>query len=465
MSAADLATERTGPAGDVVPLPREQPRRPADKRQLAVLALILLAYLGLAVGWDRATPPFNNPDEPAHWNYIRYVAETGTLPVLRPGDDAQALVDRLKSQHYRADSPIDPIRYESHQPPLYYAIAAVLYKVTAGLPRGRQVEVVRLLSTLFGALTIVACWRIARTLLPAEPAVALAVAAFVAFVPMHVNMTAAVDNDALGDLLLALAVLGLLLWVQRGLTWRGAALLGAVIGLAALAKVTTLVAFPLAALAAALRYARAGADARRAHPAVALLILCAFAAALWGWWVLRNMLVYGPHDPLALDINRQVVAQPLTGPLNGAAARRFLNITFDSFWAQFGWMGIPVPSIYPALAALCALAALGLPAALVRALRQAPAPAILRQRGGEFLLVFAWPALVVASDVQYNLTFIQAQGRYLFPGLGGLGLAFALGLSRLAGPRLSTAALATVSALLALLCALLLKTVVIPAWR
>jgi 4-amino-4-deoxy-L-arabinose transferase-like glycosyltransferase len=434
-------------------------------RARGLLTLIVLGYLALAAGWNLATPPFDNPDEPAQWNYVRYVADTGSLPVLRAGDDPAALLDRLRSAHFPPGESIDAIRYESHQPPLYYATAALLYKLTAGLTLVRHVQAVRLLSTLFGALTVLVSWRLARALLPEEPLLALATAAFVAFVPMHVNMTAAVENDALSNLLLAVGVLALLLWLQRGLAWRGAVLLGLIMGLALLTKVTALVIVPLAVLTAILRYRRAGRDGGHAHPLAALLGACAVTLLLWGWWVGRNMLTYGRHDPLALDINRLVVSQPLTGPLTRGAVERFITISFDSFWAQFGWMGIPVPAIYPVLTLLSVLAALGLVVALFRALRAEAGPAVVRARAGEVLLVVAWPVLVLAADVQYNLTFIQAQGRYLFPGIGGIGLFFMLGLSRLAGPRLSRTALLLVSLLLALLCALLLKTVVIPAWR
>jgi 4-amino-4-deoxy-L-arabinose transferase-like glycosyltransferase len=440
-------------------------RRWPTTLQVGLLACMVAVYLALAIGWNLATPPFDNPDEPAQWNYVRFVADTARLPVLRVGDDPQQLVDRLKTARFPAGQSIDTIRYESHQPPLYYVGAAVVYKLTAALALKRHVEAVRLLSTLCGLLTIVVAWAIARAALPGEPALALAAAGFVAFVPMHVNMTAAVENDALSNLLLAVSMLGLLLWLQHGFAWRGAIVLGLVMGLAALAKVTALVVLPLALLAALLRYRRAGSESRHAHPVIALIIAYAVTLLVWGWWVVRNMLIYGMHDPLALDINRLVVPQPLTGPLNAAAANRFFTISFDSFWAQFGWMGIPVPRVYPALILLSVLAALGLVVALFRALRPAAGSDGESHVGGDLLLVLAWPVLVFLSDAQYNLTFIQAQGRYLFPGIGGIALFFMLGLSRLAGPRLSGAAVGAAVVLLATLSAVLLKTVVIPAWR
>ena len=432
---------------------------------LAVLALILLAFLGLGVAWDRATPPFDNPDEPAHWNYVKFVATRFQLPVLRPGDDPAQLLSKLVSEHFPPGQSIATIRYEFHQPPLYYASAAVLYKLTLGLPQRQHVEVVRLLSLLYGLATVWLSWLFARLLAPREHWLALATAAFVAFVPMHINMAAAVDNDALSNMLLTLTVVLLLRWLQRGVGWKGAIAIGFVIGLGALTKVSTLVALPLAVLTAFLRWRRADAGHDPLPPLGALVVSGVVTLLVWGWWVIRNMLTYGVRDPLALTINRIVVAQPLTGPITLTTAKNFATVTFHSFWAQFGWMGIPVPAVYPPLELLTLLAFVGTLVALVRFVEAHPGEWALSARGGELLLLVGWPLLVLASVVQYNLTFIQEQGRYLFPAIGGFGFCFMLGLSRLAGPRLSPLVLLAVSFLLFLLCIVLLRDVVIPAWH
>ncbi|MCL4541784.1 MAG: hypothetical protein M1396_05540, partial [Chloroflexi bacterium] len=200
-------------------------------------------------------------------------------------------------------------------------------------------------------------------------------------------------------------------------------------------------------------------------PLGVLLVSGLVTVLVWGWWVIRNMLTYGVRDPLALTINRIVVAQPLTGPITLTTVKNFATVTFHSFWAQFGWMGIPVPAVYPPLELLTLLAFAGTLVALVRFVEAHPGEWALSARGGEILLLVSWPLLVLASVVQYNLTFIQEQGRYLFPAIGGFGLCFMLGLSRLAGPRLSPFVLSAVSFLLFLLCIVLLRNVVIPAWH
>jgi hypothetical protein len=122
-----------------------------------------------------------------------------------------------------------------------------------------------------------------------------------------------------------------------------------------------------------------------------------------------------------------VVGQPRT-VLGLEAARHFVVVTFQSFWAQFGWMGILVDQrIYLLLAVLTGLAALGLALWIAQRLPRLPA----RQKWALGLLALTF-LLILAGMLQYNLTFIQAQGRYLFPAIVPIAIFFVLGLRELA---------------------------------
>src|SRR5574340_1261751 len=88
-----------------------------------VLGLVLLVYVLLAGLYAVRTPRWQAPDEPAHFNYVRAIAETGTLPVLSPGDYDQKYLEEIKSKRFPADMSVDSIRYEAWQPPLYYIAA------------------------------------------------------------------------------------------------------------------------------------------------------------------------------------------------------------------------------------------------------------------------------------------------------------------------------------------------------
>jgi hypothetical protein len=165
-----------------------------------------------------------------------------------------------------------------------------------------------------------------------------------------------------------------------------------------------------------------------------------------GWWLVRNAVVYGNLDILARLRHDMVVAgQPRT-VWGLDALRHFVITTFNSFWAQFGWMGIPVDQrIYQALAVLTIMAATGLALYLTR---RFPGLDPTQKWGlGLAALLFV---LIFGGMAQYNLDYIQPQGRYLFPAAVAVALAFALGLEELAGRALCIVLLAGGVAWLAL---------------
>jgi hypothetical protein len=106
----------------------------------------------------------------------------------------------------------------------------------------------------------------------------------------------------------------------------------------------------------------------------------------------------------------------------GALPSAFVGTTFRSFWAQFGWMAVPIDArIYTALAMLSGVATLGFVVRLVEGREGRP----LATRAG--LLLACAALLTLATHLGYNLSFYQPQGRYLFPALIPLGLAWSLG--------------------------------------
>ncbi len=385
------------------------------------LVLILGLYALFGVLYAVYTPPWQAPDEPAHYNYIRFLAEQRALPVIGPGDYDQAYLERVVRERFPPDLSIAPLTYEDHQPPLYYLLATPVYL----LGNGRLLPL-RLLSVVLGLLWLTVVHRLARELCPARPAPALIATALAALVPQHIAMTAAVNNDALADLVLATALLVALRPPSRPWT------LGAVLGLALLTKTTAYVALPVALLALWWPRDRESFSPRRAAAQTARALLAALILA--GPWLARNISLYGWTDPLGLARhNAVVVGQPRTaewlaryGPAELAA--RFLRITFQSFWGQFGWMAVPLhPPVYWALALLSGLLLAGFLAWALDRRRPRLSPA---QRRSAALLALS-ALLTVLSYLWYNRTFVQHQGRYLFPALVPLALVGALGLDGL----------------------------------
>lgn len=380
---------------------------------LYALRAILALYALLGVLYAVYTPPWQAPDEPAHYNYIRFVAEEGALPVIGPGDYDQAYLGRIVSEGFPQGLSVAPLTYEDHQPPLYYLLATPVYLLTGG-----RLLPLRLLSVALGLIWLTVVHRLARALCPDRPFLALTAAGLAALIPQHIAMTAAVNNDILAELLLATTLLLALRpdpnpWV-----------LGAVVGLALVTKTTAYIALPVALVALGSNHKGYPYGARAGRMLLAALLVA-------GPWLARNVVVYGWMDPLGLARHNTVVTgQPRTaewlalyGPLG--LAERFVRTTFQSFWGQFGWMAVPLhPPVYLALAALSGLVVAGFVGWLLDRRRPRLTP---HQRRGAGLLTLS-ALLTVLSYFWYNATFVQHQGRYLFPALVPLALMGALGI-------------------------------------
>jgi 4-amino-4-deoxy-L-arabinose transferase-like glycosyltransferase len=409
------------------------------------LTLVIGTYLLVGVLFAVYTPDWQAPDEPAHYNYVRYLAEQGRFPVLQQGDYPQDYLEEIKSQKFPAHLPIDPIRYEFHQPPLYYLLATPVFKLFDGalLP-------LRLLSVILGGGLVYVAYRLALAVCPTQPVLALGAAAFVAFVPMHVAMAAAVNNDTLAELLLALALWGGVRYLRGEIKDKKTlAVVGSLLGLGLLTKIYALIAVAVAVAAVALRRRR---DLRRAVSDLAWLLVPVLVFALP--WLARNVAVYGWPDVMGLARHDAVVeGQPTTAEWIADYGWRYLigqgvRTTYRSFWGKFGWMAVLMDRrIYLALSLFAAVATAGFIWWLVSAwvsFRRSGQAGILNSSkdatsarprpltssgclGAPAVLLLFSVLLTFISYLWYNTKFVQHQGRYLFPALVPLSLALALG--------------------------------------
>lgn len=399
---------------------------------------ILATYLVIGVLFAVNTPAWQAPDEPAHYNYVHFVAVHGALPVLQPGDYDQAQQMQAIDARFGPGSSIAAFRYEFHQPPLYYVLAAPIFRLTAGalLP-------LRLFSVFLGALLLLVIYRAAALIV--RPALALGVMAFVAFLPMHVAMLSAVNNDSLAELLMAVMLwqcLHLLLHPPRQSLrpWFG---LGAIAGLGLITKSTVYGLLPMlgVTLIVAWRDQLRPAGDKRRDASIFLAVMAPLLLLALPWW-LRNLAVYGGTDFLGLNRHDDIVlgqlrtAEFLAQQGWISLVTRFTTWTFRSFWGQFGWMSVLLDGrIYTALLILSTATAVGALAELRRVWREG------RDTVRRAILILSLAALgAVGGYLWYNLGFVQHQGRYLFPALLAFAVGWAVGLAALARPGVSRAA-------------------------
>lgn len=402
-----------------------------------LLALIVLVYLALATLYAVNVPAWQAPDEPAHFNYIHELATTGQLPVLRLGDYDEAYIRELTSQRFPPELSIAPLRYEAHQPPLYYLLGAEIFRLTQG-----ELLPLRLLSVALGALFVALIYAMVRLVFPGRPALALGAAAFTAFLPMHVAQAASVNNDALAEVLLAAVLLLSIRYVKLALlgprppnAW-DALLMGLLLGLALVTKVSAYVTVPVALAAPLIAWhesRRSPIDNSPIHRSPithsAIIFFPALLIALP--WYLRNASLYGKLDILARSWHDVVViGQLTTGELlaqAGLAAvlERFLVWSHSSFWGVFGWMGVWMDArVYAAALAFGVAVAAG---CMWQVAGRNTTAYRLRFRGWALALLGLSALGTLGIYLAYNLQFVQPQGRYLFPALPAISLAVAIG--------------------------------------
>ena len=146
------------------------------------------------------------------------------------------------------------------------------------------------------------------------------------------------------------------------------------------------------------------------------------------WW-LRNLSTYGGLDIYGMANHDAVVAdQPRTADwiaTNSLVSwlERWVSFTFQSFWGQFGWMGVLMPTwLYRLLALWSAVLVVG----LLMWLSQARGDPRRAAQDVQLIVLSVAVFFVILTYVYYNWTFVQHQGRYLFPGLIPIALGVAL---------------------------------------
>ena len=321
---------------------------------------ILAAYLLLGLCYSLVSPIFETPDEAQHFFVVREIVEQHGLPVQRPGEPSRWL-------------------QEGSQPPLYYLVGALFSgwidtsdwqafssrnpfavqgdPLTPGnrnvyLHRAPEefpwhgtvlaVHILRLVSLGLGAASVLLTYAIACLVFPDRKRMALAAAALHAFIPQFIFISAAVSNDSLATLTCA-AVLWQSLRVARAASSRREDfLLGALVGLAAVSKLSG-AALALVAVAGVLFSAANAVNPLRAKQGalIRVSVVAATAMLVAGWWYLRNLLAYGD----ATGLNRMLA---IVGTRNPAPDFWQLLDELEglrlSFWGIFGWFSILMPA-------------------------------------------------------------------------------------------------------------------------
>jgi hypothetical protein len=456
--------KRRIPVQPYMGVPPTSLRRRPELRSLAIQRHFLrrpgfvLAIISFWLGvlWVAAIKPLDAPDEPAHLQTIMEVRRAHILPEVhydlsQPGGIVIGTPGDAAARDYAVAHGInDGFRltpYESIQPPLYYVICGLL----AGLVEPNPQTVLylsRLVSALFGAGVVYFVWAAARDFAPGCPMWAVGAAGVVALLPQFCFNSATAANDSIANCACAAAFAVWFRALRRPDydTWMLRC--GAIMGIALLSKLTATALLPGLGLVVFFRAFQLGKSqqgfARRVrHWVLRFLRMLTGATiailAVCGWWLVRNLIVYGDisgsRDGLEFFKGKFVLLD-----VNSAGSWNwFLEWSWHSTWGRFGWMGATLPgefyeqarNVALDLLILSGLALLGVLGRWAIVRRGIPVHSLQAA-----LVMGVAAGLLAVGYIQFSTTVaFQPQARYFFPVLLPAGLAFTGGLHALAPGR------------------------------
>lgn len=436
-----------------------------------------------AASWSILSPPFQVPDEPSHFAYVQQLADAHRLPVggtdeFSPQENAilddldyhfikflpraRTISSRAQEQTLEADlahplpgtGPGDA-GTASTEPPLYYALETVPYELGASGSLLDRLQLMRLLSAVFGGLTALFAFMFVRETLPRVPWAWTAGGLGVALAPLLGFMSGAVNPEAMLSTVSAALFYLLARGFRRGLTCKLAAAIGALIAIGLLTKLNFLGLLPGAIVGLIVLALRTRAKSRRtAHIALAVGLGVAASPALlyiaFESLVGRaslNLVSNSSSDVLKLGALPSEISYVwqfylprlpgMTDYFPGISTSRVL--WFDGFVGLYGWADTPFAGWVYDLALLPA----GILAVLaVRAL--AIGRVALRRRAMELFVYAAMGvgAMALVGAASYTNDVVNQLGpytepRYLLPLLPLLAVVLALaarGAGRRFGP-------------------------------
>lgn len=408
------------------------------------LPILIAIYALLSMGLIFSVPIGAAPDEGAHLEYVKFIADNNALPVFEPRG---------------ANFP----GYEFHQPPLFYLASAVWWKI---LPAEIAPYACRVVSMLCGAAGLWLIWNAMVSLFPARREWAVIATGFAALWPLHIAVGSFAGNDSIADLVCTAMFWKMAQMVSKTstsstrITVRDAAVVGILVGLGILSKNTTVVIGVVALVTLWLLARRNGekhTQVDASYGAKMLLIGVAVSLLVGGAWLWRNTTLYGdafafrifdeafrnssphPADYFTTDA-AQAFGQQITIT---TYSRALFLITFSTWWGFFGGPNSalrvlnvfgasgarPEATLWLPIGALFSLATILIFVGLARTI-----PLWKRLDSAHRTTLGGWffgAILVLLAFIYFNTTQFQGQARYLHPALLPISFGVAVGWTQL----------------------------------
>ncbi|HEV7772719.1 MAG TPA: DUF2142 domain-containing protein [Conexibacter sp.] len=322
-----------------------------------------------AAAWSILTPAFQVPDEQTHVAYAQQIAEAGRPPIAKRGDERlapellaamaltrfgtldarsfgaavwsplqQRLLDTELHTGLARHSENDTAGPAAPEPPLYYALEAIPYRLASGVTLLDRIALMRLLSALMAGVTTLFVFLFVRECLPGRPWGWTVGALGAALSPVLGFVSGGVNPDALLFPICAALFYALAVAFRRGLTTGRAAWIGAILAAGLIGKINFygLVPGALLALALAARASAGGLNMRAAR-----LVGVAVGIAVTPFLLLTAL------DALAWDRAFVLARTPAERPEDHGNLGGQLGYLWQVFLPRLPGQSTAFPEFYP----------------------------------------------------------------------------------------------------------------------
>jgi hypothetical protein len=399
----------------------------SDKRGWLALLLSLTLIRGLI--YLSVTPPWQSPDETGHFEYAWLIAHLGQLPTedtLSPPFERE-LLSSLYEWRYGEyigrtlpgqmparlnDLPSQIFAQRSRTVLMDRFSPAYLWQALFVWPFRHhdlvlQLYAARFSSVMLNLVIVWLAWRIFAEVMPRSLGWAAAMTAFVIFLPQHTFINASVNEGPLAELCACVVFYGWLRLFQNTY-WGNVAIVMAGTAVGLWTKNTAAFLLPFDALMLTLltarRYSGTTWSRRLTYMSLSMALIV----------LLGLVALQAPSGRMAQDILQQWWAAPQLYLENGRVSLdQALWQSFDSFWAQFGWMSVQAGPAWRLLTYILTWVAIE-GWAFPRLSHRLESVQATRLLGTALLSAVAiW--LVFMLVAPYGLAYYQ--GRYLFPAI------------------------------------------------
>ena len=284
------------------------------------------------------------------------------------------------------------------------------------------------------------------------PKTAVISATLVALLPMSVALHSAVSNDPLLFCLVTWALAVSARCVQQGWTTRKAIIVGVLAGLALLTKTSALAIMPVLVVALAISYKSADKDSRPSLLAMASCLVLPILIALP--WLMRNQSLYG--ELFAMNAFKSAfTGNPTPQSMGIDLEPTKYWLTFVGFWTLRSFIGVfgyndirffpewqttaagaataeaNSNAVYM-LAALFIFGFIAFAAASYKKTEEISEDQALPAPWKFHLLCGTLTVVVLALYIMFNLSYWQAQSRYIYPAIAPIAAWFGIGVANFA---------------------------------